>query len=97
MKIPITVTIQGEPTTYTTNPWAILVWERKYNKTMMGAVNDGFSMEDLGFLAHTVAKLRSAEVPAKFEEFMQSLDELSVSEDESRPFPEGASEGLSPS
>lgn len=86
MRLPITVTPrEGKPLTIYTNPWAVLVWERKYKTKIAAAIEAGFGLEDLGYLAYTAAKQNGIEVPASFDEWMQTLDDLSTGEDEGNP------------
>jgi hypothetical protein len=86
MKIPIKVTsTDGTETLIVTNPWSVMIWERKYKTKISAAVENGFGLEDLGYLAYVSAKQHGHDVPAVFDEWMKTLSDLSAGEDETNP------------
>jgi hypothetical protein len=88
MKLPITVTPRnGEPQIITTSPWSVMIWERKYKTKISAAINAGLGLEDLGYLAFVSAKQNGIDVPSSFDDWMQSLENLSAGEDEANPTP----------
>lgn len=92
MRLPITVTpVDGDPVTIYTNPWAVMVWERKYKTKIAAAIEAGFGLEDLGYLAYTAAKQNGVDVPASFDDWMRTLSDLTTGADEANPTPEAPS------
>jgi hypothetical protein len=86
MKLPITVTPRnGEPTVITTSPWSVMIWERKYKTKISAAIEVGLGLEDLGYLAFVSAKQCGVDVPTSFDEWMQSLENLSAGDDQANP------------
>lgn len=69
-----------------TNPWVIMVWERKYKTKATRIGQEGLGVEDVAFMAWEASKLHGITVPISFETFAQGIRKLEVrSDDTSRP------------
>jgi len=70
------VTADGEYTV-TTTLYNIVQLEREY-RTTASAFAAGLSMEQLGFLAHEASKAEGHKPPAKLDDFLKSVKNLTV-------------------
>jgi len=79
---------QGE---VTTNLFAIVSWERKYNRKASDLIN-GIGIEDLAYLAYESSKAHKIVVPVVFDDYIRSLQTIDVIDSEA-PHPLDAAPG----
>jgi hypothetical protein len=78
MKLHLRVTTQNkDPYEVTTNLVTIVAWERRF-KRKASDMATGIGVEDLAFLAWEASKQAKIVVPAEFDKFIQSLDNVEV-------------------
>lgn len=91
MELNIRVQTADDDYTVKTTLFNIVQLERKY-KTTASALQTGVSIEQLGYLAYEGSKAAGHKPPATLDDFLKSLVDLSVIEDEdedANPTPEG--------
>jgi hypothetical protein len=78
MKLRYRVTRTGqEPYEVDTNLFVVVAWERKF-KTKISEMRNGFGYEDMAFQAYEASKLAGVVVPVSFDDFIKSLEDLIV-------------------
>ena len=98
MELTIRVKTADDDYTVHTTLFNIVQLERKY-KTTASALQTGVSVEQLGYLAYEASRAAGKNPPAQLDDFLRSLVDLSVVEDdEAMPGPtdEGQLAALSP-
>ena len=65
--------------TVSTNLMTIVAWERKY-KRKVSQIAEGLGIEDLAFMAYEASRTSGITVPAKLDEYIKSLQNLEVVE-----------------
>lgn len=81
MEITIRIKTADDDYTVKTTLFNIVQLERKY-KTTASALRTGVSMEHLGYLAYEGSKAAGHNPPATLDDFLKSLVDLSVIEDD---------------
>lgn len=81
MKLTLKVDTGSGPYTVTTNLHTVVLWERKY-RTKASKLAEGIGMEDLAFLAFESAKAAGIETPIVFDDYLKTIQEIEVVEEE---------------
>jgi hypothetical protein len=81
MNITLRVTRNGETYDVTTNLMVTVLWERKF-KARASDLTTGISMEALAYMAYEASKMNSVTVPVAFDEFVRSVQNLEVVDNE---------------
>lgn len=81
MKLTLKVDTGSGPYTVTTNLHTVVLWERKY-RTKASKLAEGIGMEDLAFLAFESAKSAGIETPVVFDDYLKTIQEIEVVEEE---------------
>jgi hypothetical protein len=81
MNLTIRVTRNGETYDVTTNLYVTVQWERKY-KARASDLATGVSMEALAYMAYEASKLNNVVVPVAFDDFVKSVENLEVVDNE---------------
>lgn len=63
MQLKIAYTIDGQTTEVTTNPFAVMQWERRYKTKVSRISEDGLGIEDLLYLCWEAIKAHGAVCP----------------------------------
>lgn len=91
MELRLRVQAAGNTHHVVATPWVIMLWERKM-KTKVSRVNaEGLGLEDMAFMAYEALKINKAELPATFDLFAMTIEELEIEEDEATPTKAAAS------
>jgi hypothetical protein len=78
MKLRYRITRTGqEPYEVDTNLFVVVAWERKF-KTKVSDMAKGFGYEDMAYQAYEASKLAGVTVPVSFDDFIKSLEDLTV-------------------
>ena len=81
MNLTIRVTRNAETYDVTTNLFVTVLWERKY-KARASDLSTGVSMEALAYMAYEASKMNSITVPVAFDDFLRSVENLEVVDNE---------------
>lgn len=81
MNLTIRVTRDGNTYDVTTNLYVTVLWERKY-KARASDLATGVSMETLAFMAYEASKMNGVVVPVSFDDFVKSVTNLEVVDNE---------------
>ncbi len=81
MKISIRYTRKGETHEVSTTLGTIVAWERKFKRKASDMAN-GMGIEDIAYLAFEASKQHKVVVPAAFDDFLNTLDNLELVGDE---------------
>jgi hypothetical protein len=81
MNLTLRVTRNGETYDVTTNLMVTVLWERKF-KTRASDLATGVSMEALAYMAFEASKMNSIVVPVAFDDFLRSVENLEVVDNE---------------
>jgi hypothetical protein len=81
MNLTIRVTRGGDTYEVTTNLYVTVMWERKY-KARASDLATGVSMETLAYMAYESSKMAGITVPVAFDDFVKSVDNLEVVDNE---------------
>lgn len=81
MNLTIRVTRNGETYDVTTNLMVTVLWERKY-KSRASDLATGVSMETLAYMAYEASKMNGVTVPVAFDDFVRSVENLEVVDNE---------------
>jgi hypothetical protein len=81
MNLTLRVTRNGETYDVTTNLMVTVLWERKF-KARASDLATGVSMEALAYMAFEASKMNSIVVPVAFDDFLRSVENLEVVDNE---------------
>jgi hypothetical protein len=81
MNLTIRVTRNGDTYDVTTNLMVTVLWERKY-KARASDLATGVSMETLAYMAYEASKMNGVTVPVAFDDFVRSVTNLEVVDNE---------------
>ena len=81
MNLTLRVTRNGETYDVTTNLMVTVLWERKF-KARASDLATGVSMEALAYMAFEASKMNSVVVPVAFDDFLRSVENLEVVDNE---------------
>lgn len=81
MNLTLRVTRNGETYDVTTNLMVTVLWERKF-KARASDLATGVSMEALAYMAYEASKMNSVTVPVSFDDFVRSVENLEVVDNE---------------
>lgn len=81
MNLTIRVTRGGDTYEVSTNLYVTVMWERKY-KARASDLATGVSMETLAYMAYESSKMAGITVPVAFDDFVKSVDNLEVVDNE---------------
>ena len=81
MNLTLRVTRNGETYDVTTNLMVTVLWERKF-KARASDLATGVSMEALAYMAFEASKMTSIVVPVAFDDFLRSVENLEVVDNE---------------
>jgi hypothetical protein len=81
MNLTLRVTRNGETYDVTTNLMVTVLWERKF-KARASDLATGVSMEALAYMAFEASKMNSITVPVAFDDFLKSVENLEVVDNE---------------
>jgi hypothetical protein len=85
MQLKIAYTIEGQTTEVTTNPFAVMQWERRYKTKISRISHDGLGIEDLLFLCWEAIKAQGTTV-APFEVWAAVVETVTtVADDDAVP------------
>lgn len=91
MELRLRVKAGGQNYRVVATPWVIMLWERKMKTKVSRVMADGLGLEDMAFMAYEALKAQKAEVPATFDLFAMTIEELEAEEDEAVPTEAAAS------
>lgn len=81
MNLTLRVTRNGETYDVTTNLMVTVLWERKF-KARASDLATGVSMEALAYMAFEASKMNAIVVPVAFDDFLRSVENLEVVDNE---------------
>lgn len=91
----IRATVGGVAHEITATPFVVMLWERKMKTKLSKVISDGIGVEDLMLMSYEVLKADpEIEVPATFDLFARSVDEVELLGDASDPTPAAPSAEL---
>jgi hypothetical protein len=83
----IRATIGGVSHELTATPFVVMLWERKMKTKLSKVTTEGIGVEDLMYMSYEVMKRRGDEVPATFDLFAMSIDDVELLADTADPTP----------
>lgn len=83
----IRATVGGEAHELTATPFVVMLWERKMKTKLSKVISDGIGVEDLMLMSYEILKGAGHEVPATFDLFARTVDEVELLGDASDPTP----------
>lgn len=81
MNLTLRVTRNGETYDVSTNLMVTVLWERKF-KARASDLATGVSMEALAYMAYEASKMNGVTVPVAFDDFVRSVENLEVVDNE---------------
>lgn len=96
MKLKFTITpTEGDTYQVETSLAITVAWERKYKRRTTQAATEGFSTEELLFMAYEAAKRNGISVPLTLDGFIDKIDAYEVEPVEAGPTSPASTEGNS--